>query len=236
MGFRQDEPQRQASQPKTGCRPQRHKCQANSNEQVTREAALVLDEMGGTASQQQRERRHRRKHVARQFRLRKAEKHHRKEGPAPEEQPWRVRPALLLPELYGVTRNTDEQHSPRQQAQQQDRGVEPERLAMLKDRSEVTLQVVREEKCADELRVACGAEHVPWKRRDGESDDRKGVCQPERCAPAPRQNSPQPNASSRQDDGRWPFRQRCKTQEDAERRSEERRVGKECRSRWSPYH
>src|SRR2546425_4516658 len=107
MGFRQDEPQRQASQPKTGCRPQRHKCQPNSNEQATREAALVLDEMRDTASQQQRQRRHRRKHVAREFRLRKAEKHHRKEGPAAEEQPWRVRPALLLPELYGVTRSEE---------------------------------------------------------------------------------------------------------------------------------
>ena len=26
------------------------------------------------------------------------------------------------------------------------------------------------------------------------------------------------------------------SEEDAENRSEERRVGKECRSRWSPYH
>ena len=28
----------------------------------------------------------------------------------------------------------------------------------------------------------------------------------------------------------------CKSSESAYKRSEERRVGKECRSRWSPYH
>src|SRR5712691_2415599 len=109
--------------------------------------------MRGAAGQQQRERWHCRKHVARQFRLRKSEKHHWEDGPAAEEQPWRLRPALLLPELYGIARNTDEQHSPRQQAQQQHRRVEPERLAMLKDWSEVTLDVVCEEERADELRV-----------------------------------------------------------------------------------
>src|SRR3712207_5094136 len=30
--------------------------------------------------------------------------------------------------------------------------------------------------------------------------------------------------------------ERCRQERDALRRSEERRVGKECRSRWSPYH
>ena len=32
------------------------------------------------------------------------------------------------------------------------------------------------------------------------------------------------------------FRNRGQKSQDAEDRSEERRVGKECRSRWSPYH
>src|SRR2546430_3172480 len=36
------------------------------------------------------------------------------------------------------------------------------------------------------------------------------------------------------DFGAWNFRRRCQRQKKA--RSEERRVGKECRSRWSPYH
>src|SRR2546426_1734303 len=39
-----------------------------------------------------------------------------------------------------------------------------------------------------------------------------------------------PGGSSRQPGG-GPVRRRCR-----DRRSEERRVGKECRSRWSPYH
>ena len=37
-------------------------------------------------------------------------------------------------------------------------------------------------------------------------------------------------ADIRRPDLRWPF------PENMSKRSEERRVGKECRSRWSPYH
>ena len=36
-----------------------------------------------------------------------------------------------------------------------------------------------------------------------------------------------------QSNGKWVF---CKHKERDTYRSEERRVGKECRSRWSPYH
>src|SRR2546421_7919975 len=37
-------------------------------------------------------------------------------------------------------------------------------------------------------------------------------------------------------DGRLPLRQRSRARVRSPLRSEERRVGKECRSRWSPYH
>src|SRR2546426_8987114 len=50
-----------------------------------------------------------------------------------------------------------------------------------------------------------------------------------------REDDKPPGPAPRGQRGR-PSRQQCGTGPAAERRSEERRVGKECRSRWSPYH
>src|SRR5271170_3749998 len=97
---------------------------------------------------------------------------------------------------------------PRKYSKENNRDVNPEGLNVLELRGEVALKIVLEDKDAEEIGIAAGAEDVPGERGETETGDGHGMKAAKGVAPASGRDGPEENGAAREKDGRRAFRER----------------------------
>src|ERR1700693_1342745 len=91
---------------------------------------------------------------------------------------------------------SDHEKRPRQESDEKNGNVIPERLDVLEFGSEVALEIVFDDEDAEEIGVAVGAEDVPGQSSQAESSDCGGMEQAECVAPAHGDDGPEKDCAA----------------------------------------
>ena len=83
-------------------------------------------------------------------------------------------------------------------------------------RSEVALEIVFDDKDAEEVGISAGAEDVPGKSREAEADDADGMKATEGVTPALGEEGPEKNPSAGEDDRGGAFGENGEAKEETE--------------------
>ena len=92
------------------------------------------------------------------------------------------------------------------ESDEQNGGIKPERLDVLEFGRKVAFEIVFDDEDVKEIRIAAGAEDVPGKCRDTESDDGRRMKEAQSIGPSLRKQGPAENRAARKDYRCGPFR------------------------------
>ncbi len=138
-------------------------------------ARSVVDGVDEGMREQNGEGRENGQNVFGEFGLRKTEKDKWENGPASDEEARRRAPGMIAETAESVAAYAEEERRPWQKSNHDDRREKPEGLAMLKNRSEVALEIVFDEENMEEAGIFARAEHIPGKSDDSERENGEGM-------------------------------------------------------------